>query len=151
MNKAELIAAAKEQWTTSEAAVAKAAQGNFDAAPAAGGWSAGDTFRHMIDAAHRTPEMMESLVKTGTLTLEDHNEDGIASFKTLKARMLPIELNTAHGIIWMAAQKLTDADLDRTVEFLGNKMPLGALLREVLVGHEQGHVAHALAAAGVSA
>ena len=44
MNKVELIAACKQQWTKTEAAIAKAAKGNFDAQPADGGWSAGDGY-----------------------------------------------------------------------------------------------------------
>ncbi|MFN0096029.1 MAG: DinB family protein [Dehalococcoidia bacterium] len=155
LTKADLIAAAKDQWMKSEAAIAQAAKGNFDGAPAGGGWSASDTFRHIIDSAHRTPEMMEGLVKTGSLgnfleTLDGVNAEGIESFKTLKARMLPIELNTAHGIVWMAMQKLTAGDLAKKINFQGNEMALGDMLEFVLIGHEKSHVEAALKTAGVA-
>jgi DNA-binding Lrp family transcriptional regulator len=156
MTKAALIGAAKEQWAKTEAAIAVASKGNFDAAPLGGGWAAGDHFRHLIDLTHRTPELMEALVKTGAVVdyfpkVDAINAAGIESFQTLKARMLPIELNTAHGIVWMAAQKLDDATLERTVDFSGRQMVLGDLLHFLWVGHEQQHVTEAFAAAGVSA
>ena len=66
MNKVELIAAAKQQWTKSEASIGKAAKGNFDAKPADGGWSAADIYRHMVDTAHKIPEAMKALMKDGT-------------------------------------------------------------------------------------
>ena len=151
MNKAELIAAAKEQWTQSEASIARAAKGNFDGKPADGGWSAGDIYRHMVDVAHKLPEGFTDLLTHGELkSLQPGDEAGIAAFASLNSRMLPVELNTAHGIVWMALQKLTEADLEKDVSIMGGTHKFGAIAPILLVGHEQGHVAQALAAAGVS-
>lgn len=150
MNKAELIAAAKTQWTHTEASIAKAAKGNFDAKPA-DGWSAGDTYRHMVDVVHKLPEGMTDLLTHGELkSLQPGDEVGIAAFASLNARMLPVELNTAHGIVWMALQKLTEADLEKEVSIMGGTHKFGAIAEILLIGHEQQHVAQALAAAGVA-
>ncbi len=151
MNKAELIAAAKLQWTKSEASIGKAARGNFDAQPADGGWSAADIYRHMVDTAHKLPEGMQALIKEGNLgSLQPGDEEGIKNFASLNARMLPVEMNTAHGIDWMALQTLTDKQLEQSVNFNGNDIKLGDLLPMFLIMHEQMHVEQALAAAGVA-
>ena len=151
MNKVELIAACKQQWTKTEAAIAKAAKGNFDAQPADGGWSAGDNFRHIIDVAHKLPDGLDEFVKLGELkSLQPGDEVGIKAFAVLNARMLPIELNTAHGILWMALQKLTDKDLEKEVSIMGGTHKLGDVAQMLLMGHEVGHVEQALKAAGVA-
>ncbi len=64
--------------------------------------------------------------------------------------MLPVEMNTAHGIDWMALQALTDKQLEQSVHFSGNDVKLGDLLPMFLIMHEQMHVEQALAAAGVA-
>ena len=151
MNKAELIAAAKQQWTKTEASVGKAAKGNFDAKPADGGWSASEIFRHVIDTAHKGPEAIEELLKAGELkSLQPGDEAGIKNFAALNAKMIPVELNTAHGIVWMALQKLKDADLEKEVSIMGGTHKFGDVTQMLLIGHEQGHVEQALKAAGVA-
>ena len=151
ISKASLIADARKQWTHSEASVAKAAKGNFEATPASGEWSAGNCYRHLIDTMHKMPDAIDQLVKAQPLTaLSAGDEVGIKSFATLNAKMLPIELNTAHGIVWMALQKLTDRDLEKQVALGDHKMTLGAALQVFLIGHEQSHVEQALKSAGVS-
>ncbi len=149
MTKAELIAAAKAQWAATEASVAVAANGNFETA-AAGEWPAGDCYRHLIDTMHKIPEAMEQILRGAPMTaLRPGDEEGIQDFKSLNARMLPVELNTAHGIVWMALQKLTEPDLDRPMDLGGNAFTVGGLLELVLIGHEAAHAEQALKSAGV--
>ena len=151
MNKAELIAAAKAQWATTEASVAAAAKGNFDAKPGGAEWSAAEYYRHVVDVVHKTPEAIEQLKHGQPLTaLASGDPQGLEDFKTLTAKMLPVELNTAHGIVWMALQKLTDADLEKSMEMGGRTFTLGGFLEIILVGHEQQHIEDAAKAAGVA-
>jgi hypothetical protein len=151
MNKSELIAAAKAQWTQTEASIAKAASGKFNDRPSASEWSAAEIYRHLVDTMHKLPEAMEQLVKDQPMTvLTPGDAQGLEDFKHLHAKLLPIELNTAHGIVWMALQKLTDADLSKKVDLGGNPFTLEQLTTLVLIQHEQQHVAQALAAAGVA-
>ena len=148
--KTELLAAAKAQWAATEASVAGVAKGKFDTAPASGDWSAADIYRHLIDTAHKTPEGLEQVVKGLPQTaLAPGDESGLKDFESLNARMLPVELNTAHGIVWMALQKLTDEDLDKTAEVGGGSFTVAQLLQLILIDHEKGHVEQARAAAGV--
>ncbi len=151
ISKADLIAAAKAQWSITEASVAQAAKGKFEDRSAPDQWSAGDCYRHIIDTIHKIPEGIEQLVKGEPLTaLRPGDPDGIANFKNLNSRMLPVEMNTAHGIVWMALQKLTDADLEKEVALGDNKMSLGALAHILIIDHEKTHVEQALNAAGAS-
>ncbi len=151
ISKSDLIAAARAQWAITEASIAQAAKGKFEDASAPDQWSAGDCYRHIIDTMHKIPEAIEQLVHGEPQTaLGPGDAEGIATFKTLNSRMLPVELNTAHGIVWMALQKLTDADLEKEVELGGNKMRLGDLAKMLLIGHEQSHMEQALNAAGAS-
>jgi hypothetical protein len=151
MNKVELIAASRAQWAETEASIAKAAGGNFEAAPSDGEWSAGNCYRHLIDILHKLPEAIEDLkAGRGITNMKSGDTDGHAAFAALNAKMLAVEMNTAHGIVWMALQKLTDADLDMDVELGGNKMKLGAFIEMITIGHEKDHIQHAFRSAGVA-
>ena len=150
MNKVELIAASRAQWAVTEASIATAAKGNFDAA-AEGDWSAGNCYRHLIDILHKLPEAIEDLkAGKGITNMKPGDTDGHANFAALNAKMLSVEMNTAHGIVWMALQKLTDADLALEVDLGGNKMALGALIEMLTIGHEKDHIQHAFRSAGVA-
>jgi len=153
MNRKELIAAAKAQWTKTEASVAEAAKGDFEK-PDAEGWSAGDCYRHIIDTVHRIPDAIDAALHDQPVTnMAAGDPEGIARFKSLTAKTLPVEMNTAHGKLWMALQKLQDSDLDRqiTVSLIPGATPrMGDILETVILRHEQGHAEQALKAAGVA-
>lgn len=151
MNKKDLIAAAKAQWVQTEASVAKAAKGNWEGRPADGGWSAADCYRHVIDTVHKLPEAIDSVIHDRPIMgIRPGDEEGLTAFKALTARTLPVELNTAHGILGMALHKLSDADLEKTVDLGTMKATAGELLQMVMIGHEQSHSEQALKAAGVA-
>ncbi|MFN0096588.1 MAG: hypothetical protein ACKVVT_17660 [Dehalococcoidia bacterium] len=154
-SRADLITNAKAQWAASEAAVKRAvATGNF-AKAGAGTWSAGDTFRHMIDSAYRFSGLVDGLVKGQAMNLtwdQIHagNAEGVKKFSQLTPRFIEVELNTAHGICWMAMQKLQPVDLEKKVPFAGTEMTIADVVSLLTVAHEQQHVAEALAAAGAA-
>ena len=62
--------------------------------------------------------------------------------------MLRIELNTAHGVIWMYIQRFSDEDLAQEFSLGGNSFSLGTVL-SLLTQHEAQHVTEALEAAGL--
>jgi hypothetical protein len=149
VNKAELIAAAREQWAKTEDAVAEAAKGNYEA-KVEGQWSAKETFCHVLLNAYGLGQVVDNVLNDRPLAVHPGDEKGIEMFGSLSPKTLRIDLNTAHGTGWMALQKLTDEDLAREVD-LGpvGKMPFGGLLQLLCVSHEQAHVDQALKAAGL--
>ena len=150
ISKANLIAEAKKQWAETEASIARVAKGNFEARPAADEWSAAEIYRHVVDTIHKAPEAMEQLVRGEPQTaLHPGDEQGLKDFATLNAKMLPIEMNTAHGIAGMALQKLQDGDLEKSFEMMGRTFTVGEFLSIVLIAHEQGHIEQAAKAASL--
>ena len=144
-----LFPALREQWQRTEDAVA-AVRHRFDE-PAHDGWSVGDVFRHLTSTAHDTAANARAMIADGGLSfdIDAVNAAGVERLRALDARMLRIELNTAHGVVWMYVQRFSDDDLARTYSLWGNEVPLGLELA-FLAGHERDHVAVALAAAGLS-
>ncbi len=144
-----LFASLRTQWAESEAAVTRAAA-NFEA-PGYEGWTVGDAFRHIVDSAHNTASDIRAMLASGEFTppADERNAKGIAKFKALDAKMLPIEMDTAHGVVWMYIQRFSEEDLTKTYKVLGSDMSLGQLLW-LYLQHETQHVADALKSAGVS-
>ena len=144
-----LFPALREQWQRTEDAVA-AVERRFDE-PAHDGWSVGDVFRHLTSIAHDTAANARAMIADGGLSfdIDAVNAAGVERLRALDARMLRIELNTAHGVVWMYVQRFSDDDLARTYSLWGNEVSLGLELA-FLAGHERDHVAAALAAAGLS-
>jgi hypothetical protein len=149
VNKAELIAAAKDQWTKTEDAVAEAAKGDFEA-KLEGQWSAKETFCHVLLNAYAIGQVVDDVLHDRALSVKPGDEKGTEMFGSLSPKTLRIDLNTAHGTAWMALQKLSDEDLARELT-LGPtaKMSFGDLLQLLCVSHEQAHVDQALKAAGL--
>ena len=143
-----LFPALREQWQRTEDAIA-AVERRFDE-PAHDGWSVGDVFRHLTSTAHDTAANVRAMLAAGGLSFDVDavNAAGVERLRALDAKMLRIELNTAHGVVWMYVQRFSDEDLARTYSLWGNEVPLGLELA-FLAGHEREHVAAALAAAGV--
>ena len=146
-----LHAALREQWQTTEDAVA-ALETHFDApAHGDGGWTVGDLFRHLTANAHNYPARIRTALADGAWTFgtDEGNALGVARFRALDAKMLRIELNTAHGVDWMYVQRFTDADLARAFPRPnGDPWTLDRIIRQ-LACHEAWHVAEALEAAGL--
>ncbi|MFN0148545.1 MAG: DinB family protein [Dehalococcoidia bacterium] len=150
ISKVDLIARARAQWAETEASIAAVAKGNFDARPSAEEWSAAEIYRHIIDTVHKAPETIEQLVHgQPPAALSPGDPQGLVDFASLNAKMLPIELNTAHGIVWMALQKLAEADLEKSFEAAGRTFTLGEFLNTILVAHEAHHIEQAKKAAGL--
>ena len=146
-----LHAALREQWQTTEDAVAALAA-RFDApAHDDGGWTVGDLFRHLTANAHNYPARIRTALADGAWTFgsDAGNAIGVAKFRALDAGMLRIELNTAHGVAWMYVQRFTDADLARAFPRPnGDPWTLDRIIRQLAL-HEAWHVGEALSAAGV--
>ncbi len=140
----------REQWQATEDAIA-AAGARFNT-PAYEGWTVGDIFRHITSTSHITPADIRAMIASGehVLTTAEENEAGIEKFRSLDYKMLRIELNTAHGVVWMYIQRFSDEDLAQTYAIEGSEIGLGELLG-LLGQHESWHVADALKAAGVPA
>ena len=138
----------REQWQASEGAIAAAGE-RFDR-PAYEGWTVGDLFRHITSIAHDTAAHVRAMIASGehVLTTAEENEAGVEKFRSLDAAMLRIELNTAHGVVWMYIQRFSDDDLAQTYAMTDTRIALGELLA-LLGQHEGWHVADALKAAGV--
>ncbi len=143
-----LFPALREQWQRTEDAIAALAD-HFDK-PAHDGWTVGDLCRHLTSTSHDTPANVRAMLADGGLSfdIDAVNAAGVERLRALDAKMLRIELNTAHGVVWMYVQRFTDEDLTRTCSLWGNEVSLGLELA-FLAGHERDHVAAALAAAGV--
>ena len=144
-----LFPALRERWQRTEDAVA-AVEHRFDE-PAHDGWSVGDVFRHLTSTAHDTAANTRAMIADGGLSfdIDAVNAAGVERLRALDAKMLRIELNTAHGVVWMYVQRFSDEDLARTYSLWGKEVSLGLELA-FLAGHEREHVAAALAAAGLS-
>ncbi len=137
-----------EQWQRTEDAIGAVGE-HFDK-PCYDGWTVGDVFRHITFSNHNHSSQIRALLATGEFPFSmDQNDEGNARFAALDYKMLRIELNTAHGVVWMYIQRFSNEDLAQTFSVTGNEATLGQILG-MLAQHEAGHVAEALAAAGLS-
>ena len=143
-----LFQALLQQWQATEDAIA-AAGAHFEEAGYEG-WSVGDIFRHITSIAHDTAAQMREMIATGehVLSTPEENMAGVERFRSLDYKMLRIELNTAHGVVWMYIQRFSDEDLAQRYAIGDGDIGLGELL-ELLGQHETWHVADALKAGGV--
>ena len=143
-----LFQALLQQWQATEDAIA-AAGAHFEEAGYEG-WSVGDIFRHITSIAHDTAAQMREMIATGehVLSTPEENMAGVERFRSLDYKMLRIELNTAHGVVWMYIQRFSDEDLAQRYAMGDGDIGLGELLG-LLGQHETWHVADALKAAGV--
>ena len=137
-----------EQWQKTEDAIA-AVGDKFDEV-AYDGWTVGDIFRHITGASHDQSAQIRAMLASGEFTPpgDEGNAASVAKFKALDYKMLRIELNTAHGVVWMYIQRFTDDDLAQKYSLMGSEMSLGQILG-LLAQHEGQHLADALSAAGV--
>ena len=135
-----------ETWQRTEDAIA--ALGGHFGKQAYEGWTVGDVIRHITAISHDTSSHVRTLLATGEFPLEDANQAGIEKFASLDDKMLRIELNTAHGVVWMYVQRFSDEDLAQEYSLDGNNFSLGAILG-LLTQHEHQHVTEALEAAGL--
>ncbi|MYH68099.1 MAG: hypothetical protein F4152_06005 [Dehalococcoidia bacterium] len=143
-----LFRALCEQWQHTEDAIAAVGE-HFDK-PAHDGWTVGDIFRHLTAISHRESAAVRAMLATGEYEIpgDGENEAEVEKFRSLDYKMLRIELNTAHGVVWMYVQRFSDEDLAQTYKLMGNDWTLGQVLG-VVARHEADHVAVALEAAGV--
>ena len=143
-----LFQALLQQWQATEDAIAAAGE-RFEEAGYEG-WSVGDIFRHITSIAHDTAAQMREMIATGehVLSTPEENMAGVERFRSLDYKMLRIELNTAHGVVWMYIQRFSDGDLAQRYAMGDGDIGLGELLG-LLGQHETWHVADALKAAGV--
>jgi len=142
-----LFQALLEQWQTTEDAIAAVGE-HFDK-PAHEDWTVGDIFRHLTGIAHDTASQVREMLATGEHVLTpEENAARVEKFASLDYKMLRIELNTAHGVVWMYVQRFSDDDLAQRYKMGDDDIGLGELLG-LLGQHEGWHVADALKAAGV--
>jgi hypothetical protein len=116
ISRQELFAELRAQWLSTEEA-AKEAQDQATTEVYKDGYTVGDVFRHITDSAHNTASDIRAMISTGTFNLEgidDRRAYGIERFAALDGKMIPIELETAHGVIWMYIQRFSDEDLAKT-------------------------------------
>lgn len=136
-----------EHWQRTEDAI-DALGPHFDK-PAYDGWSVGDIIRHVTALSHDTSAHVRAMIATGEFPAEESdNQAGVDKFASLDYKMLRIELNTAHGVVWMYIQRFSDEDLAQEYSLGGNSFALGTLL-SLLAQHESQHVTEALEAAGL--
>ncbi len=137
-----------EQWQRTEDAIG--AVGAQFGAPAYDGWTVGDVFRHVTATSHDLSANVRAMLATGEFPVpgDEGNAAGIEKFASLDYKMLRIELNTAHGVVWMYIQRFSDHDLAQEYSISGNSFPLGTFL-SLLTQHEGQHVTEALEHAGV--
>ena len=137
-----------EHWQHTEDAIAAAGE-HFDKS-GYDGWTVGDIFRHLTSIAHDTASQVREMIATGEhiLSTAEENEAGVERFRTLDCKMLRIELNTAHGVVWMYIQRFSDEDLAQRYKMGDGDIGLGELLG-LLGQHESWHMADALKAAGL--
>ena len=136
-----------EHWQRTEDALG-AAGDHFDKT-AHKGWTVGDIFRHITATTHDLSANVRAMLATGDFPADPSgNQDGVDKFASLDYKMLRIELNTAHGVVWMYIQRFSDEDLNQDYSIGGNAFSLGAILG-LLGQHEAQHVTEALAAAGL--
>ncbi len=138
-----------EVWQRTEDAIA--ALGEHFETPCAGDWTIGDAFRHLTAASHIMSGRIRALLATGELPFpgDSGNAEGVEKFRSLDYKMLRIELNTAHGVVWMYIQRFSDEDLAQTFTIFDEKHTLGEVI-QARVLHETWHVNEALEAAGLS-
>ena len=99
-----------ETWQRTEDAIG--ALGDHFDKPAYDGWSVGDVIRHITAISHDTSAHVRAMLATGEFPADESgNQDGVDKFASLDYKMLRIELNTAHGVIWMYIQRFSDEDL----------------------------------------
>ena len=144
-----LFAEVRERWQRTEDAIAALGE-RFEEAPAHEGWTIGDVFRHLTATSHIMSGRIRALLATGELPFpgDAGNAEGVRKFGSLDAGMLRIELNTAHGVVWMYLQRFRDEDLAQTFTIFGEDETLGEIIRARVL-HETGHVDEALAALGL--
>lgn len=144
MNKAELIEAAKGQWAKTEEAITAAGKGKFDGA-------AGETIRNLLGFVHNINDAIDEIVNGQPITtLKKGDTDGSTRYRALQPNMLRIEMNTAHGIVWMAMQKFNDESLQQKVTWEGTEMTVAQFLEEAVINYERAEIEKALKAAGVA-
>ncbi len=148
MTRAALFQEVCECWQRTEDAIA-ALGGHFET-QANDSWTVGDVFRHLTAASHVMSGRIRALLATGELPFpgDDGNAVGVAKFASLDYKMLRIELNTAHGVVWMYIQRFSDEDLVQPFTIFGEEHTLGEVVRARVL-HEAGHVNEALEAAGL--
>ncbi|MDE2668480.1 MAG: DinB family protein [Chloroflexota bacterium] len=137
-----------EVWQRTEDAIA--ALGEHFEAPCSGDWTVGDAFRHLTAASHIMSGRIRALLVTGELPFpgDSGNAEGVEKFRSLDYKMLRIELNTAHGVVWMYIQRFSDEDLAQTFTIFDEEHTLGEVI-QARVLHETGHVNEALEALGL--
>ncbi len=136
-----------ETWQRTEDAIG--ALGDHFGKPSYEGWSVGDIVRHITAISHDTSSHVRTMLATGDFPADPSgNQAGVDKFASLDHKMLRIELNTAHGVIWMYIQRFSDEDLAQEYAIGGNAFSLGAILG-LLTQHEHQHVTEALEAAGL--
>ena len=135
-------------WQMTEDAIA--ALGEHFETRANEGWTVGDVFRHVTAASHIMSGRIRALLATGELPFpgDDGNAAGVGKFASLDYKMLRIELNTAHGVVWMYIQRFSDEDLAQTFTIFGEEETLGQIIRDRVL-HEAWHVEEALEATGL--
>ena len=138
-----------ETWQRTEDAVA-ALGPHFDT-PAHEGWTVGDVCRHLTATSHMMSGRIRALLATGELPFpgDDGNAEWVEKFRSLDYKMLRIELNTAHGVVWMYVQRFSDEDLAQRFTIFGEEYTLGQVIRQRVL-HEVSHIDEALAAAGLA-
>ena len=141
VSRTALFESLRKQWAATEDA-ARALQSKAGSKTSEG-WSVSDTFRHLIDTSHNTASTIREMVATGTATIDPNHDannlEGVAKFAALDEKMIPIELGTAHGIIWMYIQRFSEDDLQQKYSAFGNEMTLAQVL-QAFAQHEAGHV-----------
>ena len=90
------------------------------------------------------------MLSTGRFSALDGDIDarrafGIERFAALDGKMIPIELETAHGIVWMYIQRFSEEDFAQTYGIGDAEIALAGFL-QMLAGHEASHVADVQAA-----
>lgn len=137
-----------ECWQRTEDAMAALGE-HFDK-PASGEWTVGDVFRHLTAASHIMSGRIRALLATGELPFpgDTGNAEGIEKFRSLDYKMLRIELNTAHGVVWMYIQRFSVEDLAQTFTIFDEENTLGEVIRHRVL-HEAGHVNEMLEALGL--
>ncbi len=138
-----------EVWQRTEDAIA--ALGEHFEKPCAGDWTIGDAFRHLTAASHIMSGRIRTLLATGELPFpgDSGNAEGVEKFRSLDYKMLRIELNTAHGVVWMYVQRFSDEDLAQTFTIFDEEHTLGEVI-QARVLHETWHVNETLEAAGLA-
>ena len=144
-----LFEALCEQWQYTEDAIAAVGE-HFDKA-AHNGWTVGDIFRHLTAISHGESAAVRAMLATGeyVITGDEVNEAEVEKFRSLDYKMLRIELNTAHGVVWMYIQRFSNEDLAQTFTIFDEEHTLGDMIQQRVL-HETWHVNEALEALGLA-